>query len=1411
MLYGISFMFRVPYPGVSKPIGRFPPILSFVHIDSRTLYRAVVRPFLLLLLAAYFLFAVALLSLRYLVLPTVNDYRPTIERVVSGMLRAPVHIGHIDASWLGLHPRLVLSNVDVLDAQGRVALALPRVATVLSWRSVVLLEPRMLQFQLDAPEVDVRRDTQGRFQIAGLLIDLNDKSHPHALEHWLFAQREITVRGALVRWTDDMRQAPPLELRNVAFTLRNTGLHHRGALRVEPPAALASPIDVRADFTHGLFEFEPTEVARWKGSIYGRLDHVDVAGWRPWVDLPGGLERGAGALRAWLDVDHGRLLAGTGDIALTDVAGHLKPELPELALTRAVGRIDAANSQAGHRLSLAGLTLETSDAILIQPQSVNERWTAESRQQPARGTLTVEGLDLAALDKLADRLPLSDNIRQRIADTQPAGRIDQLRVDWEGQVDTPRNVAVSARFTGLSMAAAPVPVGVDAHRPQRPGFTNLSGTVQADRDGGSLALDAHDLTLSFPGVFEQPVLPFKHFVAQARLIRPANGPAEIHMTQVDFEQTNLQGQFTGVWKAEGKSHSGTLDIAGKIAHADVRDIPALIPLGVGEGVRTWLQKALLAGTVSDVGFKVQGDLREFPFGNGRLGQFSVGGRLQNVTLDYAPPRPTDKGWPRLENLVGNIAFDRLSMTIDAQTGKARVSRDATVDVGPTRAHIDNVEKDPMLEIEGETHGPAANFLTFASTSAVGHIIDGALDQATATGNFTVPLSLHIPLHDLSSTQVAGEVQLAGNEFRIQPGAPPLQRLAGSVGFGNDGLSMRGVTGMLLDGPVRLAAAPQGDGTDVLRLDGTAAASGLAQLWRVPGVSRFKGQAVYAAKVVFGKGRPPSATLDSNLAGMAIDLPAPLGKAAPDAVPLHAEWGQSGPDVAGKPGVDWLAAGLGSVVNLHVERDRDPAGGVPVLQAAVGVNRAATLMGPGLSLAVDLPEVDVDAWGKLAAEFSTGAKVQPPPALAATAPDESSPAVGGLVAAMPATAATATPSLAQASSSAIPAVSASTTPAFPPLTRVNLKTAKLMVKGRQLDGVSLYAARDMALQGGGWRTDIQSEQLAGRISWTDAQPASAGRLTARLSRLVIGKEHDAGGGASDLLSDSATDDVPDVDVVADSFELFGKSLGRLEVQARRDKGGHDWQLNHLSVKNPDAEFDSSGVWRLEPGDPEAARRLLTLDANLRLIDTGKFLDRMGVPGTMKGGSGRLTGHVSWRGQPYSLDLPTLAGQLELQLDKGQFLKADPGIAKLLGVLSLQSLPRRVTLDFRDVFSQGFAYDTIRANVGIANGLAHTDNFKMSGANATVVLAGDADMARETQNLHVVVVPKVDAGAAPLLYGLINPAVGLSVFLAQWLLHAPLAQAFTYQYAITGDWSDPHIERVANQPPAKRPGPTDAKAD
>jgi uncharacterized protein YhdP len=279
----------------------------------------------------------------------------------------------------------------------------------------------------------------------------------------------------------------------------------------------------------------------------------------------------------------------------------------------------------------------------------------------------------------------------------------------------------------------------------------------------------------------------------------------------------------------------------------------------------------------------------------------------------------------------------------------------------------------------------------------------------------------------------------------------------------------------------------------------------------------------------------------------------------------------------------------------------------------------------------------------------------------------------------------------------------------------------------------------------------------------------------------------------------------MDLAVQDLRLGDKQLGAFTFQAanRGEQGGrHVWQIEKMSLSGPGGSLSAHGAW--QPADVQG-RRHTELNFELQVEDAGRLLARLGMPGVLSRGQGAISGALSWAGSPLLPDPASLDGQVKVDVVKGQFLKADPGLAKLLGVLSLQSLPRRLALDFRDVFSDGFAYDFIRGDAQLRRGLATTNNLQMKGVQAAVLLEGQADLVKATQDLRVVVAPRIDAGGAALVATVINPAVGVGAFLAQLVLGKQISEANTRVFHITGTWADPEVQRL----PAV-PGPDRAAA-
>lgn len=353
---------------------------------------------------------------------------------------------------------------------------------------------------------------------------------------------------------------------------------------------------------------------------------------------------------------------------------------------------------------------------------------------------------------------------------------------------------------------------------------------------------------------------------------------------------------------------------------------------------------------------------------------------------------------------------------------------------------------------------------------------------------------------------------------------------------------------------------------------------------------------------------------------------------------------------------------------------------------------------------------------------------------------------------------------------------------PALAGVDLQIGILDISRRRFHDLKVQGTREDTE----WQATLAGREVAGRISWTSG---GEGKLAARLSKLVLppvttviqASKH---GGAEQRL--------PAVDLIADSFTFEGKDLGRLTVLAQPEASG--WQLRRLEIVNPESKIAMNGHWTI--GENSHTDVTVKLDAS----DLGKLFARLGWPDTMKGGKATLEGPLNWNGAPTRLDIPSLSGQLKLDAKDGRFGQIDPGVAKLLGILSLQALPKRITLDFRDVFSQGFSFDRISANVNITTGVADTQNFLMQGTAARVTMRGQVDLARETQSLVVRVTPSL-ADSISIASAIVNPVVGLAALIAQKAFKDPFGQLASFEYSITGTWADPVVARVPKPPPTQ----------
>ncbi|MDZ7938385.1 MAG: YhdP family protein [Rhodoferax sp.] len=1325
-----------------------------------------------LLLVAWLALAMAWAGLHFLIVPRIGELRPWLEKQATQALGTTVEIGSITAISNGLIPTVALANVRLLDAQSREALSLPQVQVAFSPRS--LLRGGFEQLFIDSPELEVRRTADGTFWIAGMPLPQTGGNDSAALD-WLFSQPEVALKGGTVHWTDELRGSAVLRLDGVQVVLRNGLLRH--ALRVDAntPPDWGGAFTVMGVFSEPFLARNAGHWQSWSGQLYASFPQVDLAYLRQYVDIGVDLARGSGALRAWLDVDQGKAQGATADVRLQDVQLTAGARLEALALRSVSGRVGA------HRLANGGgewftqaLQFETDDKLVWPGGNVQLRlWEAQDRSA-ARGELVADRLDLAAVHALAQRLPVGDAVQQALNRLAPKGLVDRVQGQWSGPVARPTTFAVKGRVSGLDIAAVRDPAQ------ERPGVQGLQADFDITEAGGAAQLALDKGVLDAQGLLDDGPVYFEKLQADLAWTHSSDG-LTVTGKRLHFANADGQGDLQFTWrrplqvvhngKPVAERGPGWLDLEGTLARVEGARVHRYLPLVLDKEVRDYVRGAVLGGTASGAKFKVKGDLGRFPFEDAKQGEFRISANVKNVNFAFVPDYLLPKGslsWPSLQQLDGELIIDHATLTARAQRGRLGSTG---VQISNAQGVITQIYSHAQLQVTADAKGPLADALDAMTRSPLGGLMGHVLDQASATGAADLKLKLDLPIADVNHATVTGALVLNGNDLALGPEIPRLQRVRGTMSFTEAGFSVANATAralggdVRLDGGINLATVPAGAralAPSTLKLQGTATADGLRQAKELGALTRLadgaSGSTSYSATVGL-RGGALELLVNSGLQGLALSLPAPFGKTAESSLPVRFEMGA----LRGAPArpQDQLRLDIGQQATAIFQRDLS---GVQarVLRGAIGIGLAddetAPLPDDGVVANINLPALDLDAWGQVFGRMVGDAK----------------PAAGNGV---------------------VPGASVAT--GYLP-TVLAVRTRELTVAGRKLHNMVVGGGREGLI----WRANLDASELNGYVEYRQAAGTNAGQVYARLARLAIGQST-----AQDVenLLDEQPASIPALDIEVDDFELRGKRLGRVVVAAVNlgGTGSREWRLNQFDIQTPEARMTATGNWAALGTAPAAGRsiqerRRTVLNFKLDILDAGEVLSRFGTPGVVRKGKGKVEGQVAWLGSPLTVDYPSMTGNFNVNVESGQFLKADPGIAKLLGVLSLQSLPRRLTLDFRDLFSEGFAFDYFRGDVAITQGIARTTNLQMKGVAAAVLMDGQADIAKETQNLRVVVVPELNAGSASLIASIVNPVVGLSTFLAQLVLRGPLVNAATREFTIDGTWLEPRVTQVERKP-------------
>jgi uncharacterized protein (TIGR02099 family) len=1287
-------------------------------------------------------FAGLTLALRYLVWPELPRYIPEIEARASQALGLPVTIGRLEAYWSGLRPALILENLrldaplDRATPDDSAGLSLERVEAVLSWRSLFSFWRGAPVFSLLVLERPALRIQRAADgTILVAGIAAAAGSRDDRSLDWLLLQRRIRIRDARIVWEDHQRSAPALALENVHLEFVNQGARHRFGLSARPPHPGAERLELRGDLV-GTAADAPAD---WRGKLYGHLARVDLAFWRAWVDYPVELAQGYGSLRFWLEKrDKDWNWRGTADLALSEPRLRLRQELPELALRQLSGRISLSHAPGQLKLSTRKLALTPRDGAALAPLNLSLDWQGKQGESALEGggRFSANTLDLGALTRLAASLPLAAELRKGLQQYAPRGQVNDVKLRWHKE-NGQRRYQFAANFSGLGVKA----VGA------LPGMRNFSGTVDATERGGSLTLESGKAALFLPQVFAEAEIPLDKLDARVdwklpALSTPDGGtPEEVSVTfrRLAFRSPHADGKLSGIWRARAGS-PGLIDLEGSLSRAQATAVWRYLPKSVHTEVPAWLKAALLAGYADAASLRLKGDLAHFPFRDPRQGIFRITAKARDVTLRYAP------GWPEISGIEAELAFGA-GMEIRATRGVISGAR-----LGKTTVSLpDFAVQEPTLNITGEAEGETSRFLEFITRSPVAAHIDHLTDTLRAQGTGQLRLNLEIPLDQPDATRTQGRYTLANNRVHFLPGLPAAESVRGEIAFTRTGLAIPVLSGKFLGAPIHLSGNTE-QGVTRLKARGGLTAEAARQAFRQSApptlLAALSGKSTWQADIAFGARREFSLT--SSLQGLALNLPEPFAKRADESLPLRLDKNMLPPIGAAQR--ERFALTLGNRLQGEVQMRNEGATSI-LERGSFGIGEAPRpLPDRGILLSLRAPSLNLDAWRHVL---------------------DDAPQTGK-------------------------------TPALP-LARVLLDTETLTVFGRNFSDVTLsltprVTADDKAPSS--WRTLIAAKEALGELTWDDR---GKGRLIAELKRLHLpagNSEGETNAPAAATAHPPTEESLPALWVRVEDFRVGARALGRLEVEAENLVGNRPdnpsierWRLSRIVLENPDAQLSGNGSWDFDRRNGGSHTQLTF---TLASQNAGKLLGRLGYADMLKDGKAKLFGTLSWAGSPVHFDVPSLTGTLAVSAQKGTFSQMEPGVGKLLGLLSLSSLSRRLSLDFRDVLGQGLAFDSIEADLVIAGGLLKTQGeLILLGPVGEVRMQGEANMRAETQNLDVTVTPEIGGAASVGVAFAVNPVVGATTLLAQKLLKNPLSKVFRLHYHITGNWNAPIVEKTGTQ--------------
>lgn len=1235
--------------------------------------------------------ASSLLAVKYVFLPKIDDWRHYIASQISQTIGADVQIGHLQAKWHGLHPSAIVDQLQI-SLPGQSEIIIPQISAVLSWQSLLRLEPVFVNLNVEGLTLTLRKATDGSISVDGFDLhqknavdatakadvkpnhapataaiksdgttqtdvvksddaqnfDLNQALASPALQ-WLIRQGQINISNVTVVWQDQSRQAPDLLLKNLSLSLRNTLFSHQLSLKATPPVSLSNPIEMGLKIDRLFGQIGAALPGGSDGEIYISANQVNLQAWQPWLNIPD--ITGTYATRIWFDLQDKKIKHVTLDFAGLNAAS--------------IGQVDSASSKA--------------------------MWSI------GRFTSRIEG-------------------------------------------------NVHAILGGIPMPEL------------------VSKTV----DSGEIIfkLQSQDLHLALPEK-HQPVTAIQTADLDLSITRRSIDNISVDINQARIQTQDGQASLLGNWRTSDTSPEGIADLTGQINNLSLPALYRYLPSSTDADAYAWLSHAFQSGTIEQATFVLKGPLADYPFTRDQTqGIFKLSGRYSGLDLNYVPDEPPQSSWPLLKGARGSLNIDQDHVTVSADWGQLMALNDPSkseVSVQRLRVDVDSITTKPTVSVVSQTVGAAANYLNLIKHSALAEFTPVALANLTAYGNLELPFTANLTLEKPEDVKFDANLLFKQNIINYDD-LPLATQLTGQVKISDHGVQFDNLNGVILGGAVKAQGALNSLQSNLLVV-GKMSADGIKEFTKSPLMALFKGQFDYQIKVEQSEKKDIKATFESNLKGLSINLPAPLGKTVTSHLPITVELVQN-PKSKNSLGTVDLNIGTAlkayALLNVQQASNSDPL----FSQVSVGIGREPDKTAKGLSVAAQISQIDIQRWQN---------------AQKLLLQEMDRPTSGR--------------------------------PLLPSLNTFRLSTPLAQISDKEYKDVSLALTQHTF---NNWTVDIGSTDISGSIRWSTPGGRLQGPVLAHFPKLEISlaevneentvpknkgeikpKPVSTNAAASAKQASVSSDElwdndfwrkISEVEVRVDDLILYNNHAGSLNLKVTPQLDQSRWKIDAINLVTPHGELYSTGYLRIY------GNRGVELDIKADVTDLGKLLIFIGYPDRILNGSGNMSGKIDWADFPWSSEPAGLSGSAKVDLQNGIFEHVNSRSAKMLEILSLQSLRRFFSLDINpdNTFQSGFPWRNITGEFLINAGNVNTQNLVIDSPIAQIALSGDTNMVRQDWNIQAVVKPQLDFSGTALASGFVlNPIVGLTALIGQYILKTPIEKALAAEYSVTGSWDDPKV--------------------